>query len=221
VEIMAEMKDPREFRVSFLWGMVVVITLYLSFGLGMYAIQGVYSANPANQGLTPFAPQTALNIVTVLTLVISGFLYANCGCKIIYANILVDLFHAPPLNSRKGAMWWVITTFFFWWSAFVLAEVVPQFSAFTGIVSSIVMMQFSYILPAFMNVMHEWAEDGEKHGASSWVSYMTRLWYQKIWDIVLILASLTLSGMGAWGSVETLISALNTGSTSIFGCNGP
>ena len=224
VEIMAEMRQPKDFSKAFIGGMMIIITLYLSFGLAVYAEQGPYAGNPANQGLVPRGWQTALNIITVLTLMISGSLYMNVGMKVFYANIGMDLFNFAPLHTRKGQINWICVSFAFWWSAFVLAEVIPQFSAFTGLVSSLVMIQFSFTLPPLLHIMHEFKEDNKvADGTDSTNTLRTHLFRNLPWkltDALVVLGSLTLCGMGTWGSVLTLLSALGNGSTAIFGCNG-
>lgn len=224
VEIMAEMKEPRDFRKSFLFGMALIITLYLCFGLGVYAEQGPYAGNPANQGLVVKSWQDTLNIITVLALFVSGSIYMSVGMKVFYAQILVDLFHCAPLPTRQGMFNWVWVSIGFWWSAFVLAESIPQFSAFSGIVSALVMIHFSFTLPPFMNLMHQLKEDNKladgSDGKISFMVHITHNWPRKLLDTLIVLCSLCLCGMGTWGSILTLLSAISDGSTSVFGCNG-
>jgi len=148
----------------------------------------------------------------------------SVGMKVFYAQILVDLFHCAPLPTRQGQFNWIWVSIGFWWSAFVLAESIPQFSAFSGIVSALVMIHFSFTLPPFMNLMHQLKEDNKladgSDGKVSFMVHITHNWPRKLLDTLIVLCSLCLCGMGTWGSILTLLSAISDGSTSVFGCNG-
>lgn len=136
--------------------------------------------------------------------------------KVIYITIFQEIFNASALTTRRGAFYWYTLSVTFWWTAFVLAEAIPQFSAFTGIVSAICIMEFSYILPPFFQLVYEMQRD------ATWKEKLTRKWHIKIFDLFLVLGSLAVVGLTLWGSIETLLSALaQPGAPAQFGCNGP
>lgn len=219
IEIMAELKDPRSFMKPFIAAMTMLAVLYLSIGLSLYALQGPYVGNPANQGLSSTAWQNALNIITILSVVVSASMYLSIGMKVFYSNVLVDLLGAPPLPTNKGWACWIALSFFAWWTAFCISEVIPQFSSLNGIVSALLIVQFSYSLPALMHIMHQCAEDRD-NGANTLMKQLGTHTIQKSVDMIILLGALAFAGMGAYGSIEVFISALNSGSTAIFACNG-
>lgn len=116
VEFMAEMKRPRDF-IKAMWGaQFFIYVLYLTYGCVVYHLQGQYSYNPSYQGVSIYGWQTAGNMITLITALIAGGLYGNIGVKCFYNNILLDLFDAPPIDTRRGKIiyaslvpiWWAI-----------------------------------------------------------------------------------------------------------------
>ena len=77
------------------------------FGIFVYSYQGQYSFNPVMQGLSPYNWQTACNIMNLITGLIAAALYGNIGIKVVYLEVLQELFNAPPLTTTAGKMIWV------------------------------------------------------------------------------------------------------------------
>lgn len=100
IELMAEMKRPFDFwkgmifaqvnpsLLSFLTSLsscffqLVIVTVYMVFGIYVYAFQGQFAINPANQGISQFGLQTAGNVLTLISGIIAAALYGNIGIKV-------------------------------------------------------------------------------------------------------------------------------------------
>ena len=57
---------------------------------------------------SPYGWQTACNMIGVLSGIIAATLYGNIGIKVIYNNVLMELFRAPPLTTKSGKILWAI-----------------------------------------------------------------------------------------------------------------
>lgn len=147
---------------------------------------------------------------------IAAVMYGNVGMKVTYITLCQEVFDAPHITTRRGTMYWYMMSAVFWWTAFVIAEAIPQFSAFTGIVAAACIMQFSYVMPPLFSLLMECQKD------STWSDILRRKWYKKLFDGTLFLGSLSIVGLALWGSILTLIQALaQPGAPTQFGCNGP
>jgi hypothetical protein len=80
--------------------------------------------NPANQGLSPYSWQTVTNALSLVSGIIAAVLYGNIGIKVIYQNIVQDLFGGPELTTKKGKIFWVFMVPMYWSAAFVIASAV-------------------------------------------------------------------------------------------------
>ena len=85
-----------------------IYTVYMVYGCFIYFYQGQYSYQLAYQGVSPYAWQTVGNILAVLSGIIAAGLYGNIGIKVMYNQLLMDLFKFPPLNTPKGRIAWVV-----------------------------------------------------------------------------------------------------------------
>ena len=212
IELMAEMRDPRDFWKCWSAAVLIIWIIYFSYGVALYAMQGPYVGNPGNQGISNYAWQTAFNALGLFTGLVAAVLYSNVGMKVIYITVSQELLNAPPLTTRNGTIAWCMFATAFWWLAFMLAESIPQFSAFTSIVSALCIMQFTYVLPPFFQLLHELHQD------QTWRDKLLRRWWLKLTDLILFLGSVAMTGLMLWSSISVLIRSVQTGSTQQFGC---
>lgn len=84
IELMAEMKRPFDFWKAMICAQLVIVTIYMVFGIYVYAFQGQFTINPANQGISKFGLQTAGNVLVLIPGLIVGALYGNIGIKVSY-----------------------------------------------------------------------------------------------------------------------------------------
>lgn len=126
-EFMSEMKRPRDFLKASCAATGFIYFFYMLYGLFMYAYQGQYAVNPSYQGISPYAWQTVGNVLAIVSSLIAAGLYGNIGIKVLYNNIFIEFFHAPPLNSKRGKIYWALIVPVYWSIAFVIAASIPNF----------------------------------------------------------------------------------------------
>jgi len=84
----------------------------------------------------------------LISAIIAAGLYGNIGLKVgtqyaferhaliwfkvIYANIVQDIFGGPELVSKGGRYIWIGLVIGYWALAFVIASAIPQFSNISG-----------------------------------------------------------------------------------------
>jgi len=123
---------------------------------------------PANQGISAYGLQTATNAISLVSGLIAAALYGNIGVKIIYNNILVELFGCPELTTTRGKYYFSASVIVYWSIAFVIGSAIPQFSNISSLVAAVcifrayscilvnvttyaaIFAEFSYTFPPFM-----------------------------------------------------------------------
>lgn len=102
---------------------------------------------PANQGISSYALQTATNAISLTAGLIAAALYGNIGVKVIYNNLLVELLGFPQLTATRGKYYFAIAVVVYWSFAFVIGSAVPQFSNISALVAAVCIFRaYSYIL---------------------------------------------------------------------------
>jgi len=239
VELMAEMRRPFDFWKGMVTAQLLIVTAYMLFGVYVYAFQGQFTINPANQGISGFGLQTATNVISLVSALIAAGLYGNIGLKVIYANIVQDLFGGPELISRAGRFIWVGLVLGYWALAFVIASAIPQFSNISGLVAALCILQFTYTFPPMLAVgfvvqvdaieaeykpgmgIDQYRRDTWRN-FSRWRRGFAKRWWLNIFNTLLFLAALATAGLGAFSSIEGIIAGFSrAGAATSFGCTPP
>ena len=252
-EFMAEIRRPNDFLKG-MWGAQLFIYLcYMLYGLFMYGFQGQYVHTPAYLGISAYDVQTAGNALAMVAALIAATLYGNIGAKgnahslrvsaranppVIYNNILIEFFRAPPLTVRSGKLLWVVVIPVYWGIAYVIGAAVPNFAGFTGIVAAVCILNFTYTFPPLLHfgfsVMRNASRSepgfdpttGEVTTTDSGIKRLTRgffgrRWYMNVFNVLYFLGALALCGLGTWASAETLIEAYSKPQFNAFSCLAP
>ncbi|KAF4555622.1 Transmembrane amino acid transporter-like protein 11 [Elsinoe fawcettii] len=149
-EFMSEMRRPYDF-IKAMWGaQAFIYFFYMLYGLYMYGMQGQYVINPSYQGVSPYNWQTATNVLAMISALIAAALYGNIGIKVLYNNVLVELFRAPQLDSKGGKLLWIALVPIYWSLAFIIAAAIPNFSGLTSVVAAACILQFTYTFPPLL-----------------------------------------------------------------------
>jgi Transmembrane amino acid transporter protein len=192
----------------------------------------------AYQGLSPYGWQTACNMIGVVSGIIAATLYGNIGIKVIYNNVLMELFKAPPLTTKTGKWLWAIIVPIYWTVAFIVAASVPDFFGLTSIVAAVCFVQFTYTFPAFIglgffvqrNAMR--SDEGFDPTTGQVIridsgikrlvrGFLAKRWYLNVWLIIYGLGSLVVSGLGAYAAIMGLIAAFKNPQINAFTCQSP
>jgi hypothetical protein len=238
VSFMAEMRHPWDFWKGLLCADIFIYICYMFFGIFVYSFQGQFAFNPVMQGLSPFAWQTATNIMNLFTGLIAAALYGNIGIKVLYVEVFQEFFNFPPLTQKKGKILWVAIVPIYWVIAFVICAAIPAFSAISGLVGAVCILQFTYTFPAILafgfQIQKDAMTDDEvfdpatrtysfrDRGLKRWIRGFMVKWHLNTFNFLYFLGALATAGLGIFSSSELLIQTFSGGSVATsFGCNSP
>ncbi|KAJ5771974.1 Amino acid transporter transmembrane [Penicillium odoratum] len=243
VEFMAEMRRPQDF-IKAMWGaQFFIYVVYVTYGCVVYYLQGQYSFNPSYQGVSIYAWQTLGNMVTLIAALIAGGLYGNIGIKVVYNNILVDIFRVPPMESRRGKIIYALLVPLWWIIAFIIGAAIPDYFGFVSVMSASMLLNLSYTLPPLFalgfDIKKNAARVEEGDGFNPITGQVSRSgtptqrwirgfcaggWFQvsiNIWHVIFFLASLAMCGLGMWAAVIGMIDAFKNPQLNSFSCVSP
>lgn len=241
VEFMAEMRRPMDFWKAMAYSQIFIFIVYMFFGLFVYTYQGQYVVNPANQGISSYGLQTATNAISLSAGLIAAALYGNIGIKVIYNNILVEIFGFPQLTVTRGKYYFAISVLIYWSIAFVIGSAIPQFSNLSSLIAAVCIFQFTYTFPPFMILGYCMQLDATKgdgefdinnphaHRVDTWRdlsrwkrAFLTKNAFFNVWNFLLTLACLSCAILSAYSAVQSIVTAFHTsGSAPSFGCKSP
>lgn len=224
VEFLAEMKRPRDF-IKAMWGaQFFIYTVYLVYGCFIYHYQGQYSFYPSYQGVSTYGWQTVGNAISLLAALIAAGLYGNIGIKVLYNNIFMDVFNAPPLITPRGKLLYALIVPVWWTIAFIIAAAIPDYFGFVSIIAASTLLNLTYTMPPLFalgydiqrNIMRAEMEDGfdpttgEIKRSSSGVQRWIRGFFSggpfqvaiNIWHVLYTLGSLGMCGLGMYAAVQ-------------------
>ena len=222
VEFMAEMKRPMDF-IKAMWGaQAFIYTVYMIYGCFVYYYQGQYSYNPSYQGVSIYGWQTVGNMLTLIGALIAGGLYGNIGIKVVYNNILLDIFNAPPLTTRAGKLIYASLVPIWWILAFIVAAAIPDFFGFVGVTSASTLLNLTYTLPPLFCLGFDIQKNAMRPGegfdpatglvvrsettVKRWVrGYFSGGAFQvviNVWHTLYFVASVAMCGLGMYAAVE-------------------
>ncbi len=224
VEFMAEMRRPRDF-ITAMWGaQFFIYTVYLVYGCFVYHYQGQYSFQPSYQGVSVYGWQTVGNMITLIAALIAAGLYGNIGIKVMYNNILVDIFNAPLLTTRTGKIIYACIVPIWWIIAFIIAAAIPDYFGFVSVISAAMLLNLTYTLPPWfavgfdiqMNVLKATPGDGfdPATGRVTRTGSMLSRWgkgfvsggpiavARNVFNVIYFFASLSMCGLGMYAAVD-------------------
>jgi hypothetical protein len=204
---MAEMRNPKDFIISFALAWLVIVAIYMTFGLYVYSQQGQFTYIPAVQGIGAYVPRTVGNCFNIVVHVVAAAMYGNVCMKSPYYLIAVDKFHGPQLQSKKGHLIWCLMSCAVWVGAFVIASAIPNFGDLVGIVAALFVIQYTYTLPAFFVI----AETKSK-SQLSWNQAARKHWFNSLY----IGAALVATVLGTYSSIRGMILDVRQGTTPLL-----
>jgi hypothetical protein len=157
---------------------------------------------------------------------------------VLYNNVFVELFHAPPLTTVGGKWAWAALIPVYWAIAFILAAGIPNFGGLTSVVAAFCILHFTYTFPPMLAVAYlikkNALTEGEGFNPATGQTihhdtgfrrmmrgFMANRWYINVWNILYALGALALSGLGAYSAIEILTDAFKSNSTTSFVCKSP
>jgi len=242
IEFMAEMRRPRDF-IKAMWGaQFFIYAVYMSYGSFVYYYQGQYSFDLAYQGVSPYGWQTAGNMLAVISGLIAAGLYGNIGIKVIYNNLLMDMFNAPPLTTKSGKWLWAALVPIYWSLAFVIAASIPDFFGLVSVVSAFCVIQFCYSFPPILALGYMMKSGGMQgddgfdpvtgeirrsdYGVRRYIRGLFGAhagWYRYMnaYNVLYAGGALATAGLGAYSAIQGMINVFKNPQITAFTCQSP
>ncbi|CAO1598844.1 hypothetical protein XANCAGTX0491_002599 [Xanthoria calcicola] len=238
VEFMAEMKRPYDFWKGMVFAQTFIFCCYMIFGFLIYSRQGQFTINPNYQGVSPYAWQTAVNSIALVTALIAALLYGNIGIKVLYSNVFMELFGFPSLAQKSGKLLWIAVVPIYWGLAFVVAAAIPSVSNLAGLIAAVCILQFSYTFPPLLMLFHCAQRDAIQEGVegfdpstgqttrrdsgmSRWMRGLRKNTALNAFNLFFFLGSLATAVLGIYSAVIGLKNAYAETAVSGFSCTNP
>lgn len=147
-----------------------------------------------------------------------------------YNNILIDIFNAPPLITRRGKIFYASIVPIWWSVAFVIAAAIPDYFGFVSVISASCLLNLTYTLPPFFALGYDIqrhairGENGEGFDPVTGETFRNettvRRWIRgflsggkwqvaiNCWHVIYFLASLSMCGLGMYAAVDGELSFL-------------
>ncbi|OJA15191.1 hypothetical protein AZE42_11763 [Rhizopogon vesiculosus] len=155
------------------------------------------------------------------------YLITTGHVKIIYHNVLVELFSFPELTTTRGKYYFSASVIVYWSIAFIIGSAIPQFSNISVPVAAVCIFDGSSWTPTKVTesltsttptriVFDTW------HHLSRWKRGFFKGFFFNVWNILLTLACLACAILSSYSSIKAIIAAFNTSrAASSFGCKSP
>ena len=162
-------------------------------------------------------------MISLIAALIAAGLYGNIGIKVFYNNILMDIFNAPPLITRRGKIYYAAIVPVWWIIAFIIAAAIPDYFGFVSIISASFLLNLTYTLPPLFAVGYDMQNnahresEGEgfdpitgqvtRHGTTTqrwmrgFVSGGPLRVAQNVWHVIYFFASLSMCGLGMYAAI--------------------
>nr|POE77643.1 hypothetical protein CFP56_09290 [Quercus suber] len=271
VEFMAEMRRPRDF-IKAMWGaQSFIYAVYLIYGCYCYYWQGQYAYQVSYQGITGYGWQTAGNMLALISGLIAAGLYSksnlsfsqsvyqsatiqdsptnsvlllgNIGIKVLYNNVLIDIFHAPPLNTRGGRILWTIIVPLWWIVAFIIAAAIPDYFGFVSVMSAATLMHLVYSFPPLLALGYDIRltnlqnspdgafdpQTGAVRRARRGLKYWVHGFFggsplrvtMNVLHLMYALGAVAMAGLGLYAAIVGMIDAFMDPQLNSFSCRSP
>lgn len=237
-EFMSEMRRPRDFLKGMWAAQIFIYVVYMFYGLFLYGYQGQYVINPSYLGVSSYPVQTVGNVFAMVSALIAAALYGNIGIKVIYNNVFMEFFHAPPLEHKTGKIIFASMIPVYWSVAFVIASGIPDFSGLTGVVAAFCILQFTYTFPPLLSIAYLAKRNAmtsdevfdpqtrqvvrRDSGIKRFMrGFFSGKWYINVFNVIYMLGALCLAALGGYGAIINLINAFKGDAVNSFTCTSP
>ncbi|KAK5045064.1 hypothetical protein LTR84_010212 [Exophiala bonariae] len=146
--VIAEMKNPKEFKKATIWAGIIVGIIYFSFSTTIYAYCGVWLASPAFGSAGTLFKKISYG-VALPGLIIGVGLYQHVSAKYLFVRLLRDSKH---LQANTLVHWttWLGVNLLLGALGFIVAEAVPVLNFLLGLAASLGSAPFSLIYPIIL-----------------------------------------------------------------------
>ncbi|WFD21687.1 hypothetical protein MEQU1_000342 [Malassezia equina] len=208
--VIAEMKQPKDFHRSLNLLIIVSFIMYTIVGCIMNYNLGQFTTSPSLGSLSKIMIKVSYGLA-LPTILVAGCASGQVTGKMFMINVFSGA--RRRFLDNKLVTWtaWILINVVSWALAFVLAEVIPFFSTFLGLESSLFWSTFFSFAPIF----YLW-----RHQFDCWSNWRNRL------GTLVALLMIGIAGFlliaGTWASAVSIRDLYKTGNVgSPFSCEMP
>jgi hypothetical protein len=154
--VISEMRNPLDYRKALYVCMGLVLAMYLSFAMVVYAWTGKWVANPALGSAGDLLKKVSYGIA-LIGLIVTGCIYQHIAAKYLFVRILRNSRH---LQANTLIHWsvWLACVIGLGAISFVIAEAVTIFNYILSLAGSICFAPMAIIVPSFLwlHDHHHW-----------------------------------------------------------------
>jgi hypothetical protein len=162
-------------------------------------------------------------MITLIGALIAAGLYGNIGIKVFYNNILLDIFNAPSLITRRGKIIYACIVPVWWIIAFVIAASIPDYFGFVSVISASMLLNLTYTFPPLFILGYDIQKNAIRpdrgEGFDPVTGVVTREPRMKrlirgyisggpfqvamnVWHTIYFFASLSMCGLGMYAAIQ-------------------
>lgn len=137
----AELKDPRGFKKALFFEQGIAVTFYMTISAVIYYYAGPLVTSPALGSASPIVTKIAFGFA-IPTIIIAGVVNGSVACKYIYIRMWkgTNVVHQTSFKSLGS---WMGICAALWIVAWLLAEAIPNFNLFLGLIAALFGSWFS------------------------------------------------------------------------------
>ncbi|ODN80901.1 hypothetical protein L202_03028 [Cryptococcus amylolentus CBS 6039] len=154
--VISEMRQPKRYSTALYSAQGLCTAVYLTIGIVVYYYCGQYLSSPALGSAGELIKKISYGIA-LPGLLVGCILYTHVGAKMIFVRVLRGSEHLTGNTFTHWAVW-LGTVGGSVALAFILAESIPFFSDFVGLVGAVFGTLLSLITPAYMWLFDNWAQ---------------------------------------------------------------
>lgn len=145
--IIAEMKNPKEYRKSVYPVGVIVGSIYLSLSMVVYYYCGTWIATPSLGSAGPLVKKVAYGIA-LPSLIVSAGIFNHAAAKYTFVRFMRN---SPDFQTNTVRHWttWISMNVVLAFLSFIIAEAIPVFNYILALAASVCLAPESLIIPAF------------------------------------------------------------------------
>jgi hypothetical protein len=117
------------------------VTFYAVIAVVMYYYAGPLVASPALGSASPLVTKIAFGIA-LPTIIVAGVVNGSVACKFVFVRIWKGTQVAQQNNLKANGSWWAICAVG-WFISYILAEAIPNFNLFLGLIGALFGSLFS------------------------------------------------------------------------------
>jgi len=197
-EFMHEMTSPEDFPKSVVLSTVVMMLIYGTVACFSYALLGDSVESPVTASVPAGVAGVAANLVLLFHVLVGFAISANAFNNIVFTRAFPDYIGSYTAAGRSR---WLLVTVVTGASAYLIAEIMPNFGDFISVQGTTMGVFITYIIPSMCYVRLDNPQGKERVLVYCFAAY----------GVALMVA-------GTLGSVDDLITSLIDGA-SPFSCN--